>query len=378
MKLRKLGRTDLMVSEIGFGCTYFRTIDDGEFDRLLTTGIAAGMNIMDVCISEPGPRDKMGKALQGRRDKLILQGHIGLTYEDGQYSRTQDLAKSVKHLEDLYERLETNYLDIAMLHCIDTVAEYEEAVRTGLIDYMLEQKQKGIFRYLGFSSHDPETSMVMVNSGHFDVVMFSINPLFDLVLNDMKRFFSRATEGALPSNLNVDAKRAAFYALCEEKGVGITVMKGLGAGTLVNPDETPFASAMTVSQCVHYALNRPGVGSVLIGLKTEAQLIEALHYFDADASELDYSEILASITGSESIRCLYCNHCLPCPSKIDIGAVTRLLDSGKLELAEGLCSEYSNLKAKASQCVECGACMTRCPFGIDVVSNMEKAAAMFE
>ena len=379
MKYRKLGKTDLNVGEIGFGCTHFPTAREGELKRMFDVGIDAGMNLLDICLAEPDVRDKIGGAIHRRRDKLIIQGHVGMTMEDGQYARTQDLEKSKKHLDDFFARIKTDYIDVAMLHCIDQLEEYEGAINSGLIDYMLEQKKKGVFKYLGFSSHEPKTSTKMVNSGSFDVVMFSISPLFDLLFHDMDRFFTMTDDEPYPKNIDIDEKRAAFYALCEEKGVGITVMKALAAGSLVDLAGSPFAQAMTVPQCIHYALNRPAVGSVLIGFKDVPQVNAALSYYGATAQELDYSNILNSVTGGIVKKCLYCNHCLPCASHINIGAVTKLLDTvtthGK---TKELQDEYEKFQAKASDCTECRLCVSRCPFGIDIVENMKKAGAMFE
>ena len=377
MRYRKLGKTDLNVSEIGFGCTNFPTMDEGEMRKMFETGIDAGMNILDVCLAEPEVRDKIGRVIEGQRDKFIIQGHVGMTMEDGQYARTQDLEKSIKHLDDFYTRLKTNYIDIAMLHCIDQLEEYEAAINSGLIDYMQQQKKKGVFKYRGFSSHEPDTATAMVQSGHFDVVMFSISPLFDLVFHDMDRFFTMANDEAYPRSIDIDERRASFYAICGDKGVGITVMKSLAAGSLIDPADTPFEKAMTVPQCIHYALNRPSVGSVFIGFKNTAQLDAALQYYKAAAEELDYSHILNSITGEKMKRCLYCNHCLPCANHINIGVVTKLLITattcGK---TASLRDEYGKLKAKASDCTECRFCMKRCPFGIDIVENMKKACVL--
>jgi len=379
MKYRKLGKTDLHVSEIGFGCTYFPDITEDELIKMLDTGMAAGMNVLDVCIAEPDVRDKIGKVISGRREKLIIQGHVGITMEDGQYARTQDLEKSKQHLADFYTRLKTDYIDIAMLHCIDQMEEYEAAKNNGLIDYMLEQKKTGKFKFLGFSSHEPDVATTMVKSGVFDVAMFSISPLFDLVFNDMDKFFTMPNDEAYPKNINIDKRRASFYALCEEKGTGITVMKALAAGSLVDPNDTPFGKAMTVPQCIHYALNRPAVGSVFIGFKETAQIESALRYYNSNDKDLDYSQVLGTVTGNKIKKCLYCNHCLPCTSRISIGAVTKLLDSGiRHGKTSAILDEYKKLPVKASACTECGLCVKRCPFGINVVENMKKAREMFE
>jgi len=76
--------------------------------------------------------------------------------------------------------------------------------------------------------------------------------------------------------------------------------------------------------------------------------------------------------------CVYCNHCLPCPTGIDIGRVNRLLDLSKPELSDSIKEEYGSLDAKASECIECGKCKERCPFGVEVITRMREAVETFE
>ncbi|MEG1158171.1 MAG: 4Fe-4S dicluster domain-containing protein, partial [Christensenellaceae bacterium] len=75
--------------------------------------------------------------------------------------------------------------------------------------------------------------------------------------------------------------------------------------------------------------------------------------------------------------CMYCNHCQPCPKKIDIAAVTECKDLAENGMTQALRERYRKLSANADDCIACGACTKRCPFGIDVVSNMRRAAELF-
>jgi hypothetical protein len=379
MRYRKLGKTDLSVSEIGIGCTHIPALDEVELTKIIDKSLDYGINFLDVCLSGLETRDKVGRAIAGRRDKFIIQGHIGLSLVNGQEAITQELDKAVQHLEDLFSRLKTGYIDIAMLHCIDSLADYENAVKNGLIDYMLSQKEKGIFKYLGFSSHMTDVATIMVNSGHFDVVMFSVNPLFDFVFSDMYKWFEMGENDAYPKGMCIDQSRADFYALCKDKEVSITAMKALAAGGLVTTAGSPFAKALTVPQCIHYALNRPAVDSVFIGFDKSSQIKDAIAYYHSTTEELDYSEVLRSVTGKIKKSCLYCNHCLPCPKQIDIGILTKIFDKSELNgYTEAIQTEYNNLNKKASECIECGECENRCPFGIDIVEYMRKAKELFE
>ena len=76
-------------------------------------------------------------------------------------------------------------------------------------------------------------------------------------------------------------------------------------------------------------------------------------------------------------ECVYCNHCLPCPSDIDIGRTISLLEQGRHELTDEIRGSYSELEKSASDCVACGQCSSRCPFGVDVIRKMEEAKTLF-
>lgn len=378
MKYRKLGNTGFEVSEVGIGGEYMEGQDRKTVETAMHAAMDGGVNILDVFMSEPNVRTDLGAAIKGRRDQIYIQGHVRAVWEDGQYGRTEELGKSRAAMDDLFARLDTDYIDIGMLHCVDHAREWEALRENGILDYMLEMKAQGRFRTLGFSSHSASVARLMVESGEFDVMMFSINPIFDLLLG--KRDTIEFLEGktAPIGGLDVDPQRAALYTLCEQRGVGITVMKTLGAGVLLNAQQSPFGQ-MTVNQCIHYALSRPGVASVLIGAKDVAEARAALAYESATEAERDFSAALGRAAGHVDGQCMYCNHCLPCPSRINIAAVTRLLDEARAGggASPGLRERYAALGGTGADCIRCGACEQRCPFGVPVMANMEACAEVF-
>ena len=123
----------------------------------------------------------------------------------------------------------------------------------------------------------------------------------------------------------------ALYALCEQRSIGISVMKTLGAGKLISPEHTPFSKPMCVAQCTHYALTRPAVFSALLGCQSCEQVREAVSYLNASDADKDYTQFLNELSSDFRGQCVYCNHCLPCPSVIDVAAVNRYLDIAKLD-----------------------------------------------
>lgn len=134
--------------------------------------------------------------------------------------------------------------------------------------------------------------------------------------------------------------------------------------------------ALTRTQCIQYALDKPGVVTVLPGVHGLDDLHDLLGYLDATPEQRDYSELASMAPQSREARCVYCNHCQPCPAGIQVGLVNKYYDLARIgdELAA---EHYRNLEHHASECVGCGHCDSRCPFGVAQSSRMRKIAAYF-
>ena len=178
----------------------------------------------------------------------------------------------------------------------------------------------------------------------------------------------------------MDPEREKLYETCQRKGVGITVMKCFGGGDLLNAELSPAGAALTVNQCIAYALSRPGVSCVLAGAHSVEQLNQSADYENADESERDYALALASFPKiSWKGHCMYCSHCEPCPRKIDIASVTKFLNlaqAGK-NIPETVREHYAVLNHHANECIQCGQCEKRCPFGVNIRDNMKEAVKVF-
>ena len=329
MKFRTLGKSGLTVSEVGLGCEHLQGQNADAVCAVVDEALRQDINILDVFMSEPQVRTDLGAALKGRRERAVLQGHIGSAWLDGQYCRTRRLDEAKHAFEDFLKRLDTDYVDIGMLHFVDTQGDYDALMESGLVEYAQSLKDQGVVKAVGLSSHEPLAARRAVEAGFVDVLMFSINPAFDLAPEgvSIEGLLSPETfrGGGLSS---ADPAREQLYRTCESLGVGITVMKALGAGTLLSAEASPFGAALTPAQCMHYALTRPAVSSVLIGCRTPEEVRAAAAYETATDAQRDYSEVLAGAglyAGAQG-RCMYCNHCHPCPARIDVAAVNRCLD----------------------------------------------------
>ena len=305
MRYRTLGKTGLEVSEIGFGPEWM----DGTPEQ--TREIAevlreAGVNYMDCWMADPHIRENLGFAMRGHTDEWIVQGHIGSCWVDGQYKRSRDVSLVRPAFEDELRLLGVEHFEIGMMHYIDSVDELIDSLEGPYYGYVQELLRAETIRHVGLSTHNPEVALEAVRRGAVEVIMFSINPAFDLLppsedVNDLFGDFADAGE-------QVEPLRAELYSLCEENDVALTVMKPYAGGRLLNAEQSPFGVALTPVQCIHYCLTRPAVASVLGGYKTVGEAQDALAYEDATDADNNAKllDLLADVPDDERTARFVC------------------------------------------------------------------------
>lgn len=382
MEYRILGRTGIKVSSIGIGGEGFENRSYEDCEVIINCAINEGINFVDIYNSNPEVRSNVGKALSKYpRDRFVIEGHLCTTWDSGQYRRTRDINEVIKGYEDFLIRMQLDYVDVGMIHYVDDHKDFDNIFNGEIIKYAKELKQKGIVKSLGISTHNPDIAFRAVETGIIDVILFSINAAYDMlpasedvnILFEEDTFKNRTYEG-------IDPKRDKLYQTCENAGVALTVMKGYAAGVLLSDKESPFEKALTPVQCLHYCLTRPAVASVMVGVSDRDQILAATAYATASSKEKDYSEVLANAPKSSfSGHCMYCGHCAPCSKKIDIASVNKYLDLALIqdEVPETLKNHYDLLEYHASDCIECGACMKNCPFGVKIINKMKQAVKLF-
>lgn len=381
MQYRRLGKTGLMVSEIGFGGEWLERHNYEECKAAIDRAEELGINILDCWMSEPNVRTNIGKALSGRRDKWYIQGHIGSTWQDGQYVRTRDTDKCRAAFEDLLSRLQTDYIDLGMIHFVDKENDWENAVNGPFMQYVKELKESGKIRHIGMSTHNPAMAKRAAESGFVEMLLFSVNPAFDMLppTDDIENYFVEEYQEELNG---IDPERAELYKLCEKNDVGITVMKGYAGGRLFDAKRSPFGVALTPVQCIHYCLTRPAVASVMVGFDTPEHVEQAVAYENASAEEKNYADVLAKAprhTFGQG-ECTYCGHCKPCPAEIDIAMVNKYYDLAVMqpEVPNSIKEHYLALEHNAEACIGCKSCESRCPFGVKIAERMKKTAELFK
>lgn len=379
MDYRKLPRGEEKVSTLGIGGEYLVNLPTQEVVDIVDYAINHGINILDLFMPGHEIRSSLGIALEGRREKMFIQGHMCTIEKDGQYKRTRDLDETKSSFEDLLERLKTDYIDFGMIHYVDTEEDFNRVFESGIFEYARGLKKQGVIRHLGFSSHNPVIANRFIDKGDIDIIMFSINAAYDLDSACNDDVYALIDFKGLKDKLEVSSERASLYTRCERDGIGITVMKALAAGRLLKAEVSPFGKALTVPQCMHYCLTRPAALSCMIGVSSLDQLKEALKYYETNIEEKDYSFIAGSPKYSMTGKCMYCNHCLPCQAGIDIASVNKYYDLAAIgkDIPQTVKEHYSSMKYTAKDCMQCGTCEKNCPFGVDIRTRMKEAVKTF-
>lgn len=350
-------------SVLGLGMGGIQNTPAEEIEAIISKAIDHGINFFDLCAGG-AVYAPFGRAIKGRREKVFLQCHFGAVYDEkGEYGWCRDFETIKKTFWWELETLDTDYADFGFLHCVDEHEDFDKLLEIGLVDYLKELKAQGTIRHIGFSSHTPSVANRMLDTGIMDMMMFSINPAYD---------FEKGDE----YGIGTVKERMELFRRCQREGVGISVMKPFFAGQLLSAEHSPFGVALTHSQCLQYAIDRPGVLTAVPGVQTLAHLEQLLRFLEATPEEKDYSVIGTFTADKITGTCVYCNHCQPCPAGIDIGLVNKYYD---LALAgdDLAANHYTKLSVKADACLQCGHCESRCPFSVKQERRMEEITQYF-
>ncbi len=352
MEYRKLGRTGLEVGVIGLGTEYLIEVPRETVVSTVRAAVEAGVNYFDVLFAYPHYRDNFGAAFEGLRDDILIAGHLGCAETNGQYRLSRDLAECEDLIEDELRRLRTDHLDVIFLSNCDHDDDYDLVMSDdGLLGLARRLVQQGKARYIAFSGHEVPVAMRAVQSGEVDIIMHTIS----------------LAAGASPD-------RAGLYGACSARDLGLIGMKPFAGGVLLQDGQHP---PLTPVQCLSYVAAQPGVTCALPGVKNVDELRQTLHYLEATPEERDFSAALPAFQEEQEGVCVYCNHCLPCPSEIDVGRTLRVLATARERGSGATAGLLDELPVKPTECIQCGECMERCPFGVDVISQMEELVRMF-
>ena len=355
-------RTKDKVSILGLGSSCISEAAESEAIEALETAYEHGINYFDMAAGGGACFEYYGKVFEKARKHIYYQVHFGANYVTGTYGWTTKLDEVKASVDWQLGKLRTDYIDYGFIHCLDEESDWEAYEKNGVLRLLLDLKGQGVVKHIGLSSHTPKLVNRGLDTGLLDMVMFSINPGYD---------YHHGTY----AKGNVK-ERMALYRRCEAEGVGISVMKAFSGGQLLDDKTSPFGKALTEYQCIQYALDKPGVLTVLPGIRGLKDMKRILGFMEASAQEKDYS-IIGSFTPREvEGTCVYCNHCQPCPAGLNVGLINKYYDLALAgdEMAKG---HYDKLPLHAGDCIKCGHCESRCPFHVKQESRMTEIAEYF-
>ena len=362
MLYRENRRTGDRISEIGMGTSFIVEADRAEAVKTVRRAYEGGINYFDLAAGDGTAFSIFAEALSDVRGEVMYQIHFGADYSRITYGWTLNLDRVKKSVDRQLSDLRTDYINYGFIHCQDESGDWKKYQENGILDYLLELKKMGVVRHIGASSHTPAVIHEILDTGLIDMLMFSVNPAYDYNHGEY-------------AHGGVD-ERSDIYKRCERQGTGISVMKPFSGGLLLDGRTSPFGRALTPYQCIRYALDKPGVLTVLPGAKSVAEMDYLLKYHEQPEKNLDYSIVGEFAPPEANGKCVYCNHCKPCPAGIDIGSVNKFYDLARV--GDSMAAEhYLSLEKNASDCISCGHCNRRCPFSVDQTNRMREITEYF-
>lgn len=333
--MRKFGKTGMEIKRVGFGGIPIQRISQEETNKVIDELEKCGVNFIDTARGYTVSEVYLGNALKGRREKFyIATKSMSRDYE----SMKNDIEVSLKNLQ-------TDYIDLYQMHNVkpveyDTVFGEDRAYRA-----LLEAKEAGKIKHIGITSHGIETVEKAVESGKFETIQFPYN----IVENQAEEVFKKA----------------------HEKGVGTIVMKPLAGGAIGDG-----------TLAIKYILSREYIDIAIPGMDTPEQVRENTAVLDKfELTEEDYAKIAKIKSELGTNFCRRCEYCLPCPQGIIIPQ-NFLLEGyyTRYGLEEWAIDRYNSLseEQRASNCIECGTCESRCPYELPIIEMLKKVVNTLE
>jgi len=331
MKQIVLGKTGITTPQNAFGALPVQRVDMNTAVKLLRRAYEGGMTFFDTARAYSDSEEKLGEAFDGMRDKIFIS------------SKTQAKTpeKFWSDLETTLKNLRTDYLDIYQFHCAGVC--YRPGDGTGMYEAMVEAKKQGKIRHIGITAHLIGVAEDIVKSGLYETLQFP----FSYLANEREIKLVEDTEKA---------------------GMGFIAMKGLAGGLLTN------SRACMAFMSKYNALP-------IWGIQREEELEEWLSFFNEDIEMTD--EIAAFIEEDrKSLQgdfCRGCGYCMPCSVGIQINNCARMSQLiRRAPSANFLGEEWQGLMGKIEDCIDCGLCKSKCPYGLDTPNLLRKNLADYK
>lgn len=326
MRQITLGNTGIQVPQNGFGALPIQRISEEAAVQLLKKAYEGGMTFFDTARAYSDSEEKVGKAFEGMRDKV--------------YIASKTMAKTPEEfwsqLETTLKNLRTDYVDLYQFHCVERCYAPDDG--TGMYECMVQAKEQGKIRHIGITAHKLGIAEEIAQSGLYETLQYPF------------------------SYLSSDREKRLVNT-CREKNVGFIAMKGL-AGGLIHNSEAAMAYMTQFDNVVP-----------IWGIQKEKELDEWLDYMENTPCMTE--DIKAYIEKEQKELngefCRGCGYCMPCPSGIMINQCARMsLMLRRAPSAGWLTEEMQAEMKKIEGCIECGACMKKCPYELNTPELLKK------
>ena len=335
MKKITLGSTNITVPQNAFGALPIQRVDIDTAVSILRRAYDGGMRLFDTARAYSNSEEKIGKA--------FFEGYVK---REDVVVTTKTTAKNPddfrKDLDTSLKMLQTDYIDVYQFHMMGQCYRPDDG--TGMYECMLEAKRQGKIRHIGGTAHKIGIAEELATSGLYETVQYPISYLADERETDLIR-------------------------LCNDNNVGVICMKGL-AGGLVTDSRAAMAFVGQFD------------GTVAIwGIQRDEELTEWLSYMD-DTPVMD--DAIRSFIESEKKElsgefCRGCGYCMPCTVGIQINQCNRMaLMLRRAPSASWLSEYWQGEMKKAEDCIECGSCLPKCPYGLDIPKLLRKNIADYK
>lgn len=319
--MRVLGKTNLKINRIGFGGIPIQRVTQQDTNKIIDELINQDINFIDSARGYTVSEEYIGNAIEGKRDKFILASKsMSRTYED-----------MIKDVDITLKNFKTDYIDLYQLHNVKS-DEYQNIFNDNMAyKALLDCKSQGKIKNIGITSHSIDTIKKAVRDEKFDTIQFPYN----IVEDQADEIFREA----------------------HERNIGIIVMKPLAGGAINN-----------AKLAIKYILSKNYIDIAIPGMDSVDQVLEnisVLENLDIDKEDELKIEDIRSQLGNRF--CRRCEYCMPCPVGINI-PMNFLLEGyySRYNLKEWSKERYNSLDIKASDCVECGKCESKCPYDLPI------------
>jgi predicted aldo/keto reductase-like oxidoreductase len=382
MRYRKLGKTNLEASILGFGAMRLPMvgdpgglagfdpnipIDEARADKMVQYALDKGVNYFDTAYGYHGGKSEtyIGKTLRSVRTRVLIASKLPVW----NIQKTEDFERI---FQEQLGKLQTDYLDVYLVHGLSDI-HWEKMKRLGVLEYIDKLKADGRIRAAGFSFHDEiKVFKKIIDAYDWDVTQIQYN------------FYDRDYQAG---------REGLRYAAGRD--IGVIIMEALRGGKLVNkiPDEVQkiWDSAPVRRTPAEWGMrwvwNHPEAAVVLTGSSSFDQIRENIDVIkDAEPNSLTAEELelfdraRAFYRSKLKVDCTSCAYCMPCPNGVDIPSNFQLYNeiflTGDKEFGPFFYNNFMDKSQQGVNCIECGVCTEKCPQNIDIIAELREAVKM--